>query len=58
MELKIWISFDVDTGDEEVDAQIFEIAAEEARKFTAALADRLEDEGVESVRISLNEDDE
>jgi len=45
------IDYEVDETTPEVEAYLDEVIAEEARKFTASLSDRLEAEGIEDVQI-------
>jgi hypothetical protein len=45
------IDYEVDETTPEVEAHLDEVIAEEARKFTAAITDRLEAEGIEDVQI-------
>jgi hypothetical protein len=53
MNLKMSITWDLDTGDDDLDRRILDIAEDEGRKAAAALADRLEDEGIDDVRLIL-----
>lgn len=55
IDLKIAIDVDAD-GDEEVEERALELAAEEGRKYAAALTDRLEAEGVTNIQVRLDED--
>lgn len=48
------IRMNVDTGDEEVDKHILDIATEQAHKFAAARSDRLDAEGVKGIKVRLD----
>jgi len=52
---KIHVEVDAD-GDEELERRILDIAQEEAMRYSAAVADRLEEEGIENVEIELEGD--
>jgi hypothetical protein len=53
MDMVVTIRFDVETGDDDVDHQILDIAEEEGRKFAAVLSDRLEAEGIRNIKIRV-----
>ena len=58
MRLRTTIRLDVDAdGDTELEERILDIAQEEAMKYSAADADRLEAEGISDVEIELHGDD-
>ena len=57
MRLRTTIRLDVDAaGDTELEERILDIAQEEAMKYSAAVADRLEAEGISDVEIELKGD--
>jgi hypothetical protein len=57
MRLRTTIKLDVDAdGDTELEERILDIAQEEAMKYSAAVADRLEAEGIRDVEIDLQGD--
>ena len=57
MRLKTKIHVEVDAdGDAELEARILDIAQEEAMRYSAAVADRLESEGISDVEIELEGD--
>jgi hypothetical protein len=47
------ITFDADTGDDELDQQFLDIAEQEGRKFAATLGDRFQAEGIEGVEVRV-----
>jgi hypothetical protein len=53
---KIHVEVDAD-GDDELERRILDIAQEEAMRYSAAVADRLEQEGIENVEIELEGDE-
>ena len=54
MRLTTRIHVEVETdGDEELQQRVLDIAQEEAMRFSAAVADRLEEEGIDDVAISV-----
>jgi hypothetical protein len=58
MKIRLSINSDVDDDDEERAELVASIVQEESRKFTSALADRLEAEGVTDVEFLSIEDSE
>ena len=57
MKITTTIRVDVDAGgDEELEERILDLAQEEVMKYSAALADRLEAEGIEDVEIDVQGD--
>jgi hypothetical protein len=49
------VRIDVDAdGDDELETRILDIAQEELLKYSAALADRLEAEGIEDVALEVS----
>ena len=57
MRLRTKIHVEVDAGgDEELEKRMLDIAQEEAMRYSAAVADRLEQEGIEDVEIDLEGD--
>jgi hypothetical protein len=58
MKLRTTIRLDVDAeGDTELEERILDIAQQEAMKYSAAVADRLEAEGITDVEIELAGDE-
>jgi hypothetical protein len=58
MKLTTQIHLEVDTdGDEELRVRILEIAQQEVMRYSAAVADRLEAEGIADVEIDVAGDD-
>lgn len=58
MRITSTIRIDVDAdGDDELEERILDLAQEEVMKYSAALADRLEAEGIEDVEIDVQGDD-
>jgi hypothetical protein len=57
MRLTTTIRVDVEAdGDTELEERILDIAQQEAMKYSAAVADRLEEEGIKDVEIELRGD--
>jgi hypothetical protein len=57
MRLSTTIRLDVDAdGDADLEERILDIAQQEAMKYSAAVADRLEAEGITDVEIELRGD--
>lgn len=56
MKLTTAISIEVQGEDEELRERVLEVAQEEVMRFSAALADRLEEEGIEDVEIDVQGD--
>jgi hypothetical protein len=57
MKIRTTIRVDVDAdGDEELEERVLDLAQEEVMKYSAALADRLEAEGIEDVEIEVQGD--
>ena len=52
---RIHVEVDAD-GDEDLQQRVLDIAQEEAMKYSAAVADRLEEEGISDVEIALEGD--
>ena len=58
MRLKTQIHLEVDTdGDEELRVRILDIAQQEVMRYSAAVADRLEAEGITDVEIQVAGDE-
>ena len=58
MRLKTQIHLEVDTdGDEELRVRILDIAQQEVMRYSAAVADRLEEEGITDVEIDVAGDE-
>lgn len=57
MKLSMDINVDVSDTTPDVEELVLDIAMQEARKFSAALTDRLEQEGVKDIQISVNENE-
>ena len=58
MKLTTQIHLEVDTdGDEELQERILEIAQQEVMRYSAAVADRLEAEGISDVEIEVAGDE-
>ena len=54
MKLKTQIHLEVDTdGDDELQQRILDIAQQEVMRYSAAVADRLEEEGITDVEIEV-----
>ena len=53
---KIHVEVDAD-GDGELERRILDIAQQEAMRYSAAVADRLEEEGIHNVEIELEGDE-
>ena len=57
MKITTTIRVDVDAGgDEELEERILDLAQEEVLRYSAALADRLEAEGIADVEIDVQGD--
>jgi hypothetical protein len=57
MRLRTKIHVEVDTdGDEELQQRVLDIAQEEAMRYSAAVADRLEEEGIDDVEVTVEGD--
>jgi len=57
MKITTTVRIDVDAdGDEELETRVLDLAQEELLKFSAALADRLEDEGIDEVEVEVSGD--
>ena len=50
-------SINVEGEDEELRERLLELAQQEVMRFSAALADRLEEEGIEDVEIGIEGDE-
>ena len=57
MRITTAISINVEGEDEELRERVLELAQQEVMRFSAALADRLEEEGIEDVEIGIEGDD-
>ena len=56
MRITTAISINVEGEDEELRERVLELAQQEVMRFSAALADRLEEEGIEDVEIGIEGD--
>jgi ferritin-like protein len=56
MKITTAISINVEGEDEELRERVLELAQQEVMRFSAALADRLEEEGIEDVEIGIEGD--
>ena len=56
MRITTAISINVEGEDEELRERVLELAQQEVMRFSAALADRLEEEGIEDVGIGIEGD--
>lgn len=56
MKLNLAVKIDVDAEDDDVAERIADIAQEEARKFAAALIQRLDDEGIDDIEVNVTHD--
>ena len=56
MKITTAISIEVEDAGEETRERVLELAQEEILRFSAALADRLEEEGIEDVEIDVRGD--
>ena len=57
MKITTAISIQVDEEDEEQRERVLDLAQQEVMRFSAALADRLEAEGIEGVEITVEGDE-
>ena len=57
MRITTSIRINVEGEDEELRERVLDLAQEEVMRFSAALADRLEDEGIEGVEIGIEGDE-
>ena len=57
MRITTAISINVEGQDEELRERVLELAQQEVMRFSAALADRLEEEGIEDVEIGIEGDE-
>ena len=57
MRITTAISINVEGEDEELRERVLELAQQEVMRFSAALADRLEEEGIEDVEIGIEGDE-
>jgi ferritin-like protein len=57
MKITTAISVHVEGDDEEQRERVLDLAQEEVLRFSAALADRLEEEGIEGVEIDVKGDE-
>ena len=56
MKITTAISIEVEGAEEETRERVLGLAQEEILRFSAALADRLEEEGIEDVEINVQGD--
>ena len=56
MKITTAISIEVEGAEEETRERVLALAQEEILRFSAALADRLEEEGIEDVEIDVQGD--
>jgi hypothetical protein len=56
MKITTAISIQVEGDDEEQRERVLDLAQQEVMRFSAALADRLEEEGIEDVEIDVQGD--
>jgi hypothetical protein len=57
MRIRTSIAVNIDAdGDEELEQQILDIVQQELMKYSAAVADRLEEEGIDNVEIDIEGD--
>jgi hypothetical protein len=56
MRITTAISINVEGEDEALRERVLELAQQEVMRFSAALADRLEEEGIEDVEIGIEGD--
>jgi len=56
MKITTAISIEVEGAEEETRERVIGLAQEEILRFSAALADRLEEEGIEDVEINVQGD--
>ena len=57
MKITTSISINVEGEDEALRERVLELAQQEVMRFSAALADRLEEEGIEDVTIGIEGDE-
>ena len=57
MKITTSISINVEGEDEALRERVLELAQQEVMRFSAALADRLEEEGIEDVEIGIEGDE-
>jgi len=57
MRITTAISINVEGEDEALRERVLELAQQEVMRFSAALADRLEEEGIEDVTIGIEGDE-
>ena len=57
MKITTAISIEVESEDEDTRERVLDLAQEEVMRFSAALADRLEAEGIEDVEIDVKGDE-
>lgn len=57
MRITTSISINVEGEDEALRERVLELAQQEVMRFSAALADRLEEEGIEDVEIGIEGDE-
>ena len=57
MKITTSISIEVESEDEDTRERVFDFAQQEVMRFSAALADRLEADGIEDVEIDVKGDE-
>ena len=57
MKITTSISIEVESEDEDTRERVLDLAQQEVMRFSAALADRLEAEGIEDVEIDVKGDE-
>jgi hypothetical protein len=57
MKITTSISIEVESEDEDTRERVFDLAQQEVMRFSAALADRLEADGIEDVEIDVKGDE-
>ena len=57
MKITTSISIEVESEDEDTRERVLDLAQQEVMRFSAALADRLESDGIEDVEIDVKGDD-
>ena len=57
MKITTSISIEVESEDEDTRERVLDLAQQEVMRFSAALADRLEAEGIEDVEIDVRGDE-
>ena len=57
MKITTAISINVESEDEDMREHVLDLAQQEVMRFSAALANRLEEEGIEDVEIAVEGDE-